>query len=184
MNIEPKHEAGDVSADRKHSEGVPLEKNAPAPAFRLKKILVPTDFSKSSAKALDYALAFAKQSQAEIILLHVVEPISYPMYGQELAVDLSGFQADLAEASRKRLAKFSQEQAAGQGPLKLLISEGGASWEIVETAKAEDADLIIISTHGHTGLRHALLGSTAERVVQHAPCPVLTVREKEHEFLR
>ena len=184
MNIEPKHDTGEFNVDLTHGSDAPAVENVTAPAFRLKKILVPTDFSASSAKALDYALAFAKQSQAEIILLHVVEPICYPMYGQELAVDLSGFQADLVKAGNQRLAQFSHEKAAGHGPLKFLVREGGASWEIVEAAHAEDADLIIISTHGHTGLRHALLGSTAERVVQHAPCPVLTVREKEREFVK
>lgn len=153
-------------------------------AFRLKKILVPTDFSDCSAKALAYALAFAKLSQAEIILLHVVEPISYPMYGQDVAADLSGFQADLLQASTEHLARFRQEKAGNYQPLRTIITEGGSYWEIVETAKSENVDLIILSTHGHTGLRHVLLGSTAERVVRHAPCPVLTVREREHEFIK
>jgi universal stress protein A len=152
--------------------------------FRLKKILVPTDFSDCSAKALDYALAFAKLSEAQIILLHVVEPIVYPMYSQDVAADLGGFQADLIKASEAQLEQFSREKAAGCQSLKLKLSEGGAFWEIVETAKKEKVDLIILSTHGRTGLKHVLMGSTAERVVRHAPCPVLTVRETEHEFLK
>jgi len=184
MKTIPKGKTGKVKVETRRGKAAPVKKNAPAPGFRLKKILVPTDFSPCSEKALDYALAFAKQSQAEIILLHVVEPIAYPMYGQEMVADLSGFQADLVKTSQQHLAKFSRGKAAGYGPVKLLVTEGGASWEIVEAAKTEDADLIIISTHGHTGLRHALLGSTAERVVQHAPCPVLTVREHEHEFVK
>jgi len=160
------------------------ETPAATPAFRLKKILVPVDFSPCSAKALTYAAAFARQSHAEIILLHVVEPIAYPIYGDNLMPDLSGIQADLVKASRQHLEKFSRDLAAAGDPVRLLVTEGGASWEIVAAAKTEDADLIIIATHGHTGLRHALLGSTAERVVQHAPCPVLTVREQEHEFVQ
>jgi nucleotide-binding universal stress UspA family protein len=184
MKIESNDTAGDTPTALKQDGDALTEKSPPPPVFRLKRILVPTDFSPSSAKALVYALAFAKQSQAEIILLHVVEPICYPMYGQELATDLSGFQADMVKASDLQLAKFIQDHAAGYGPLKLLVREGGAFWEIVEAAQDEDVDLIILSTHGHTGLRHVLLGSTAERVVQHAPCPVLTVRETEHEFVK
>ncbi len=157
--------------------------DTPAPAFRLKKILVPTDFSDCSVKALNYALAFAKHSQAEILLLHVVEPIAYPVYGQEIPADWTAIQTDLLDASRDHLREFSRTKAAEYGPVKQILCENSACDGIIETARTEAVDLIIISTHGRTGLRHALLGSTAERVVRHAPCPVLTVREREHEFI-
>jgi nucleotide-binding universal stress UspA family protein len=162
MNANPLEPAGQVPVE-------PEPTSAPAAPFRLKKILVPTDFSDCSVKALNYALAFGRQSQAEIILLHVVEPIAYPIYGQEVPADWTAIQTDLLQASREHLAEFSRAKAAAYGPLKQLIVEGGASESIVETAQLEEADLIILSTHGRTGLRHALLGSTAERVVRHAP---------------
>jgi len=155
----------------------------PVPAFRLQKILVPVDFSACSAKALDYAVAFARPAQAEIILLHVVEPICYPMYGQEITADYSSLQTNLLKTGREHLAEFSRAQAAASAPMKLLVREGSAWGKIVDAAKEERADLIILSTHGHTGLRHVLLGSTAERVVRHAGCPVLIVREQEREFV-
>ena len=159
--------------------------NAPVAvaAFRLKKILAPTDFSEASVKALRYAGAFARQSGAKILLLHVVEPVYYPMYGTEIIPDLGAVQVELLTASRTHLEEFSRAKGVDGGPLELIVSEGVAWAEIIIAAKQQEADLIILSTHGHTGLRHALLGSTAERVVRHAGCPVLTVREQEREFI-
>ena len=155
----------------------------PKAAFNVQKILVPIDFSLCSAKALDYAVAFARPAQAEIILLHVVEPICYPMYGQEITADYTALHTTLLNNGRQQLADFSRDRTAGSGPVKLRVREGSAWSEIVDAAKKEGVDLIIVSTHGHTGLRHILLGSTAERVVRHAPCPVLIVREREREFV-
>jgi nucleotide-binding universal stress UspA family protein len=181
MNIQSMETPGRVKTEPETSAAAGFASGGPG--FRLKKILVPTDFSDGSAKAVDYALAFAQPSGAEIILLHMVEPISYPIYGQEIVADWSDIQTDLLQASRERLAEFSQARAAGYGPLKQLISEGTACSGILETARSEAVDLIILSTHGRTGIRHALLGSNTERVVRHAPCPVLTVRERETEFI-
>jgi universal stress protein A len=151
--------------------------------FRLKKILVPTDFSACSTKALDYDLAFAEQSGAELILLHVVEPAYYPAYGQDIPPDLAEFHQDVQKITQERLDKLSQEKIAGRLPARALVATGNAYEAIVESAKSLEVDLIIIATHGYTGLKHVLLGSMAERVVRHAPCPVLTVREREQEFV-
>jgi nucleotide-binding universal stress UspA family protein len=141
------------------------------------------DFSACSAKALDYALAFARPTHAEIVLLHVVQPIDYPMYGQEITADYTALQGNLFNTGRQRLAEFSKGKSEDAVPIQLLVSQGSAWGEIVDVAKRENVDLVIVSTHGHTGLRHVLLGSTAERVVRHAPCPVLIVREREREFV-
>ncbi|MFO1486923.1 MAG: universal stress protein [Verrucomicrobiota bacterium] len=150
----------------------------PSPAVQLRKILVPTDFSECSAKALDYAVDFAARIGGELTLLHVVEPLIYPTASQELPVILSDYQQDTVTSSRKELLRLRSEKVAGKVPAGTMAVSGHASATIVEVAKAIYADLIIIGTHGFRGLKHALLGSTAERVVRHAPCPVLTVRER------
>ena len=165
------------------SVGTSRRAGEPTTAFRLKKILVPTDFSEASTKALTYAQAFAKQSAAEILLLHVVEPAYYPIYGADIVPDWGGMQTELLKASQVHLEEFSRKHAAGFAPMQVIVGEGIAWGEIVETAKKETVDLIILSTHGRSGLRHILLGSTTERVVRHASCPVLTVREREREFV-
>jgi len=159
--------------------GVSSESKIEAPKLALKKILVPTDFSGFSTKALAYAVAFAAQSKAEIILLHVVEPMFYPTLGQEVPMHLADFQEDSVKLGRKQLLKFNEQQIADRVPTKIIVGTGSASSVIVDTAKSIGADLIIIATHGHTGLKHVLLGSTAERVVRYAICPVLTVRGQE-----
>ena len=155
----------------------------PKATFRLKKILVPTDFSECSTKALDYAVAIAEQSGAELILLHVVEPVYYPAYGQDIPTALAEFPQDLMKVSQEGLEKLSREKIAGRVPARLVVETGSSYNTIVESAKSLGVDLIIIATHGYTGLKHVLLGSTAERVVRHAPCPVLAVRERKHDIV-
>ena len=145
---------------------------------RRKKILVPVDFSPCSERAVQYALAFAGEFNARLILLHVVEafPIDY----------LIGFESSrhsndwLIEQSRKRLKQLARKLAAtGVITDEPIVNFGKPFQEIVRVAKERGVDLIIIATHGYTGLKHIQLGSTTERVVRHAPCPVLVVREAQ-----
>ncbi|MGA3268796.1 MAG: universal stress protein [Verrucomicrobiota bacterium] len=152
------------------------------PALKIQQILVPTDFSEPSKKALKYAVSIAEQLGAKITLLHVFElPIAYP-YG-----DYNPFIAETdkimpaAQVTANQICK--EENINPRFIRETLVKEGISYQEIVETAKALKMDLIIIATHGHTGLAHVLLGSTTERVVRHAPCPVLVVRAKEREFV-
>jgi nucleotide-binding universal stress UspA family protein len=150
--------------------------------LHIRKILVPVDFSEPSQKALQYARSFAEQCGAEVTLLHVVEPVIYP-------AELGYVPIETVETEKARIkaVRDQLQQLAGQfGPaVKAQIKvRSGRGWsEIVEEAKSSPADLIVIATHGYTGLKHVLLGSTSERVVRHAPCPVLTVREREHDFV-
>jgi nucleotide-binding universal stress UspA family protein len=147
--------------------------------LKLKQILVPVDFSESSDKALRYAAGFAQQFRSRITLLHVIQPMVYPAdFGYPPTVVDTLDQAVRIQIEERLTA------LASQGPAKMetLVRLGQPYFEIVAAAKDLNADLIIISTHGRTGLTHALLGSTAERVVRHAPCPVLTVRQREHDF--
>jgi universal stress protein A len=143
-----------------------------------KKILVPVDFSETSR----YALRFAEQFGCEIVLLHVVEPESV-IAGAPTAIDVFAQPEEdtiAAEAELKGLAASSRNRP---GSIMSKVRTGHAPNEINKAAKDLDVDLIIIATHGYSSWRHFCIGSTAEQVVRTAPCPVLVVREKEHEFI-
>ena len=154
-----------------------------ASGLKLKRILVPTDFSAPSKKAFRYAAKFAEEFGASLTLLHVVEPIvalgdAYGWVETPAITDPA-----LQKEASTRLAGLAQKEIGELIPVKPLVRCGKAYQEIVSVAKEREIDLIIIATHGYTGLKHVFLGSTAERVVRHAPCPVLIVREREHEFV-
>jgi len=162
-------------------------KTASAPAgamtplqFHIGKIVVPIDFSEHSQKGLRYALAFAAQFEAEVILVHIVEQMVYPgdwMY-PPLAV------TDFATEKREQMIERLRALDAGSGVTTKHIVRVGRAWqEVIEIAREEKGDLIILATHGYTGLKHVLLGSVAEKIVRHAPCPVLSVRPEERDFL-
>jgi nucleotide-binding universal stress UspA family protein len=150
----------------------------------LHHILVPTDFSKHSDNALVYAVAFAEKFQAELHILHVVQ-------------DLAVFVPDMVSAAPPVAPPVEQITAAARGALDRIVRErqlgnlrvhtdvrqGPPFYEIVRYARETNVDLIIMGTHGRAGLAHVLLGSVAEKVVRKAPCPVLTVRHPEHEFV-
>ncbi len=144
----------------------------PTDPLNVHKVLVPLDFSDPSQQAIQYARRFAAPSQAELLLLYVIEPVAYPA---ELGVVIN-LDADLAERALGELQKLRQQHLGDYPSARCLVRSGVADAEIVNTARDEHADLIVIGTHGFSGLKHLLLGSTAERVVRDAPCPVLTVR--------
>jgi nucleotide-binding universal stress UspA family protein len=154
-----------------------------APDVRLRKILIPIDFSELSRKALHYANALAKQSRAGMFLLHVVEPV--PLVTSEFAfaaASVSDFRPSQKEATR-RIATW-RKAIDSSVPVLTLVRAGESAREIVTAASECDCDLIVIGTHGRTGLDRMMMGSTAERVVRFAPCPVLVVREREQDFIR
>lgn len=139
-----------------------------------KRVLVPTDFSAESLKAVHFATEFAKRFGASIRLLHVVEPPSVIQESVIAAALLSS--KELARDAQTRLQAWARDEIDEMVPVQTEARVGKPYVEIAAAAKVSDTDLIIIATHGHTGLKHVLLGSTAERVVQHSPCPVLVVR--------
>jgi nucleotide-binding universal stress UspA family protein len=148
--------------------------------LKVNSILVPVDFSESSTKALDYALSFAAQFGAKLTLLYVVEPVATPDFA---AFPLAMEDDKVAASARKKLQSLCDARGVASGTVeKLLVRQGRAFHEIAEAARTLKSDLVIIATHGFTGMKHALLGSTAERVVRHAPCPVLVVRQRERQF--
>jgi universal stress protein A len=187
MKVKPVPKQSKVTVELKPSDDRLLEKSAvvslSTSPFRLKKILVPVDFSECSNRALDYALAFAGQCDARLILLHVVEPAAYPESYMLVATALDDLNNDLLRRAERRLAELSRDKIGDRVKCESLVRTGQAYAEIAAAARELEADLIILATHGYTGLKHVLLGSTAERVVRHAPCPVLTVRDPEHGFL-
>jgi universal stress protein A len=149
--------------------------------FALNRILVPTDFSESSNSAYKYALKFAQQFHAELHVIHVLEPVLSPEFA-----NLPGAAAlpreELVLASTN-LRVWADSAGAMGIRTNLVLRNGLPAHEIVEAAKDLNVDLVILATHGHTGWKHFCIGSTAERVVRAAPCPVLVVREREHQFV-
>jgi len=143
----------------------------------IKKVLVPIDFSDYSKSSLKYAVNFAKHFNASLILVYVIEPIVYPpdfSMGQ-IAIPSPGLEMD--KRANEELNKLAEKEIPSDVQVKKIIKTGKPFVEIIETAADEDVDLIIIATHGHSGVEHILFGSTAEKVVRKAPCPVLTLRE-------
>ncbi len=150
----------------------------------LHRILVPTDFSKSSDNALTYAVAFAEKFGASIHLLHVVQDLALfipeaIMASPPLTAPVEQFRAAAREALDRAIGGLNRPGLT----VHPEVGEGVPAEEIIRVARERDVDLIVMGTHGHTGLAHVLLGSICEKVVRRAPCPVLTVRHPEHEFV-
>ena len=156
----------------------------------LRRILVPTDFSSDVDRALEYACELARKFGGEIVLIHVDQLLTPIAIGPApgAGYDPSALQAvsKVAEEQRKiaerELEKIAERLRAEGFKARYLLKTGSPFVEIVTAAQHESADLIVISTHGRTGLAHVLMGSVAEKVVRKAPCPVLTVRNPERKF--
>jgi nucleotide-binding universal stress UspA family protein len=138
-------------------------------------ILVPVDFSDCSLRGLNYAIAFAGKFAAKIILLHAVE-LGYAYTSDGYAMyDLSELKKAAQKDAERQMAEFVKAAKFGRVPFGTAIRTGSPVEEISAFAEGRDVDLIIASTHGWTGFKHILIGSIAEQVVRHAPCPVLVV---------
>jgi nucleotide-binding universal stress UspA family protein len=137
--------------------------------MEIRHILVPTDFSAPSQQAMTYAFELAQKVGAKLSLLHVIE---VPVYAIEVSLPLE----DLEQDARRGLARLLPEAAAAHVDVTRLVAMGVPYEQILEMATAEQVDLIVMATHGRTGLRRLAMGSVAERVVRMAPCPVLTIR--------
>jgi nucleotide-binding universal stress UspA family protein len=150
---------------------------------RLKKILLPTDFSGCANYALPYAAAIARATSAQIICVHVVEPV-VPAVGYTGLADpmpLADISEQLEDSAERQLPKLAEcEECVGLNVEEIIV-HGDAAAEIVRVASEEEADLIVISSHGRTGLGRMIFGSTAESVVRHASCPVLVVKPSQEE---
>lgn len=138
----------------------------------LQRILVPIDFSDPATTALRQAAMLAGVTQAEILLLYIIEPIAYPA---ELGVVVN-LESDLEDRAQLELERLRDRYLSDYSRCQCLVEQGVPDVEILETARRHAVDMIVLGTHGHSGFKHLLLGSTAERVVRAAHCPVLTVR--------
>lgn len=145
--------------------------------LQIKKVLVPIDFSDYSKSSLRYAVNFAKQFNSVIYLIYVVEPVIYPPDFSMGQIAIPSVNAEWDERAKEELERLAKTEIPEGVKVKTILKNGKPFLEIIETAKEEDIDLIIIATHGHSGVEHILFGSTAEKVVRKAPCPVLTLRE-------
>jgi nucleotide-binding universal stress UspA family protein len=152
----------------------------------LKTVLVATDFGGPAEVALTYGRELARTFGATLHVLHVAADLSANVNSWSGTVpELGGFQADLEENARKRLERWLPvEDREVLHAKTAVVTSMRTAQAIVDYAKDEHADLIIVGTHGRGPLAHFMLGSVAERVVRSAPCPVLTVRHSEHEFVR
>lgn len=148
----------------------------------IKRILVPIDFSDYSKSALKYAVNFIKQFNAELILVYVVEPVIYPPDFSMGQIAIPSVDLEMDKRAIEELNKLAKEEIPSEIKVRTIVKTGKPFIEIIETASEENIDLIIIATHGHTGVEHILFGSTAEKVVRKAPCPVLTLREPVKGF--
>jgi len=180
MKIKPTSHAGQVVVQLDWQDEHLLEASArpAAPAIPLQRLLVPVDFSNCSRQALAEAVAFAKQFGSRISLVHVVEPMVLPENLMLAVPELPEIGGSLVGDSEQRLARLAEREIPPEHRGANFVRVGRPYDEICHLAASEQTDLIIISTHGYTGLKHVLLGSTAERVVRHAPCRVLTLRGK------
>ena len=142
-----------------------------------KQILCPVDFSDFSDYAMRYAALLAQKFEAHLTLLHVVAPILVPLPGDALVPPMRQADlADIADACRERLTRTAGDLAEKGITVACQVTSGVPYLEILRMAEELHADMIVMGTHGRSGLVHLMIGSVAERVVRKAPCAVLTVK--------
>ena len=139
------------------------------------KILVPIDFSECSMKGLDYAKGLARQFDSDLVLLHSVHMDYYVASDEYARYDFPLLMAQSEKTAKAQMSDLVRQTKAEGFKIETTLEIGHPGDQICDRAQSRKADLIVISTHGRTGLKHVLIGSTAEFVVRHSPCPVLVV---------
>lgn len=153
--------------------------------IKLDRILVPTDFSDFSRPAMLYGCAMAARFGAELHLLHIV-PDPAMLVPEAAAFSVETIQAQsesLVKDAAAMLQKLPPDGWENEKPIVREVRVGAAFMEIIDYARENEIELIVIGTHGRSGLMHILMGSVAERIVRKAPCPVLTVKPEGHQFV-
>ena len=148
----------------------------------IQRIMVPTDFSENAEHAYAYAEVLAKRFGAKLLLTHVGEIPIYPAGPGQIPIGWENLAVDLQDQTRENM-KTALTKFQPDVEVETLMSEGTPFLEIVRMARDHDVDMIVMSTHGHTGIKNLLLGSTAAKVVRKAACPVLTVHPGERTFV-
>jgi len=157
----------------------PRKRGARSAAALFTRILVPVDFSDQGQFALDRAVELSRAYPAELLVLHVVEPVFMPGGGDAFGAgyDTRLVYEEIERSAREQLARVAANLARRGVEVRTLLHVGTAHEVIIDTARKVRADLIVMSTHGRSGLSHLFMGSVAERVVRSAACPVLTMRD-------
>lgn len=143
--------------------------------MNIQKILVPVDFSEHSEKACVWAVGMAEKWRARILLLHVVPRPTYPPVLMGSYFNAADFEAGLRAEAEEQIQAFVKKIPHAGAPIETKVMIGDPSWDICKTAEEQGCDLVVMGSHGRTGLGHVLLGSVAERVVRLSSCPVLVV---------
>ncbi len=143
--------------------------------FEIRKILAPTDFSEHSCYALQYARTFADRWGAELHLLNVIEPAVVAPEAGLTPMGMINLESDLSSAAEKSMQHLLSRDELRGAVTVTAVTYGRASTGIIDYARDNGIDLVVIATHGRTGLQHLFFGSTAELVVRECPCPVLTI---------
>jgi len=150
--------------------------------MQIKTILFPTDFSNGARAAMDHAISLARDYQAKLILLYVIQDISISEWYIPSSLSVGDLVEDMQKSAWQEMDKWIAEVSQQVKDVEKMVVRGVPFVEIIQTANERNADLIVIGTHGRTGIDHMLFGSTAEKVVRKAACPVLTVRIAGKEF--
>ncbi|UCD57897.1 MAG: universal stress protein [Candidatus Hydrogenedentota bacterium] len=151
--------------------------------IKIDKILFPTDFSEHSRHAFSYALSFAREYGAQLYMLHVIEDVQYLANAYMFDVPIMPSFADMEQNRLKEMQEFIDREVTDPAiKIEKVVKHGRPFIEILQMAREESIDLIVIATHGRGGLEHVFFGSVAEKVVRKAPCPVLSIRMPGHEF--
>ena len=146
-----------------------------------KKILCPVDFSQFTQDVIDYALDLAKKYGAELHVMHVVPNMTYftPYESFLTPENLVVIEKNIQDEVERKFTKLLKNDTV---PTKRVIRTGVPFVEIIDYARGESIDLIVMGTHGHSTIEHILIGNVAEKVVRKSPCPVMTIRPKGKEF--
>ena len=151
--------------------------------MKFTRILVATDFSLDSDSALAYALALARTIPASVHVLHVVEnPLAAGVWSSEVyTTEIAGLQINLVREAKRHLQRGLRGIDHRGVKMTSEVRTGRAGPTVVECARDIEADLVVVGSHGRTGVAHLVMGSVAEHVVRHAPCPVLVIRPIQRE---
>jgi len=150
--------------------------------MQIKTILYPTDYSNGARAAMDHVVSLARDYNAKLILLYVIQDISIAEWYIPSSLSVAELVSDMQKSASIEMDKWGAEASSKIKDVEKMVVRGVPFAEIIKTAREKNVDLIVIGTHGRTGIDHMLFGSTAEKVVRKAPCPVLTVRIAGKEF--